>query len=69
MTAPYLAPLGEVSREDCEALAYLLRILRPRELFKSDDEHLGACLSVIVQGHVRVGRGEGMVVAMQVAAP
>jgi hypothetical protein len=65
----YLAPLGEVSPEESEALAHLLRALRPRVLFKSDDEHLGACLAVIVQGHVRVGRGEGMVVAMQVAAP
>jgi hypothetical protein len=65
----YLAPLGEVTREECEALAFLLRALRPRMLFKSDDEHLGACLAVVVQGRVRVGRGEGMVIAMQVAAP
>jgi hypothetical protein len=65
----YLAPLGEVTREECEALAHLLRLLQPRELFKSDDEHLGACLAMVVQRRVRVGRGKGMVVVMQVAAP
>jgi hypothetical protein len=61
-----LTPLGEVTPTERVELAWLLRVLRPRELFESDDEHLGACLAVLVQGHVTIGRtdvgGIGMTV-------
>jgi hypothetical protein len=62
--SPELEPLGEaLTPKERESLAWLLRALRPRCLFASDDEHLGACLAVVAQGHVTIGRRAGAICA------